>query len=87
MYAITTDRASEGVRPAGLNPGVMTPEQRDAVLELGLGRISPAEFVERTGLDPGVRPEIVESELRGALALQDADTGVTLPSPLVCVPS
>ena len=50
----------------------MTPEQHDAVVELVLGRISPTEFVERTGLDPGARPEIIESELRSALVSQDA---------------
>jgi hypothetical protein len=52
----------------------MIPEQHDAVVELILGRISPAEFVQRTGIDPAARPEIIESELRGALALQDART-------------
>jgi hypothetical protein len=58
----------------GQTEGEMTPEQHDAVVELVLGRISPAEFVERTGLDPVARPEIIESELRGALVAQDADT-------------
>jgi hypothetical protein len=51
----------------------MTPEQHNAVVELVLDRISSAEFVKRTGLDPAARPEIVESELRDALVSQDAD--------------
>jgi len=52
----------------------MTPEQNHAAVELVLGRISSAEFVERTGLDPVARPEIIESELRSALVSKDADT-------------
>lgn len=52
---------------------MITPEQNDAIVELALNHLSVAEFVERTGLDPISRPEIVESELRGALASHDAD--------------
>lgn len=52
----------------------MTPEQKDAVVELVLNHLSVAEFVERTGLDPIARPGIVETELRSALASHDAGT-------------
>jgi hypothetical protein len=52
----------------------VTPEQQHAVVELVRGRISSAQFVERTGLDPGARPEIIESELRAALVSRDAHT-------------
>jgi hypothetical protein len=52
----------------------MTSEQHDAVGELLLDRISSAEFLERTGLDPAARPELIESELRAALVSRDADT-------------
>ena len=52
----------------------MTPEQQHSAVELVRGRISSAQFVERTGLDPGARPEMIESELRAALVSRDADT-------------
>jgi hypothetical protein len=49
----------------------MTPEQNNAVVELVFGRISLTEFVQRTGLDPIARPQIIESALRSALVSQD----------------
>ena len=51
----------------------MTPEQSKAVVDLFHRRISPAEFVARTGLDPVARPGLIDSELRASLVSRDAD--------------
>lgn len=51
----------------------MTPEQSKAVFDLFHRRISRAEFVARTGLDPVARPGLIESELRASLVARDPD--------------
>ena len=52
----------------------MTPEQKNAVVDLVLGRITHEKFVSRFGLDPAGQPGFAEVALRDALASRDAGT-------------